>query len=72
MAANIPGLCMIAVFYVFVLGIGIWASVKSKKQESSSSGGGQLETLFLANRSVGFIMGVFTMAGRYLLSTLHQ
>lgn len=64
MAVNIPGLFMILVFYAFVLGTGIWASRKSKKRESSS---GWLENLFLANRSVGFLVGVFTMTGEYYL-----
>lgn len=62
MTVNVPGLSMIVVFYAFVLGTGIWASIKSQKLESSS---GWLENLFLANRSVGFFIGVFTMAGQY-------
>lgn len=63
MAVNIPGLIMIIVFYAFVLGTGIWASKKSRRLESSNSG--QLENLFLANRSVGFFVGVFTMTGQF-------
>lgn len=63
MTVNVPALSMIAVFYAFVLGTGIWASIKSRKLESSSSG--RLENLFLANRRVGFFIGVFTMAGQY-------
>lgn len=62
MTVNVPGLSMIIVFYAFVLGTGIWASIKSQKLESRSSG--RLENLFLANRSVGFFIGVFTMAGQ--------
>lgn len=68
MAVNIPGLLMIVVFYAFVLGTGIWASKKSQKLGSSNSG--RLENLFLANRSVGFLVGVFTMTGQYGLSFL--
>lgn len=63
MTVNVPALSMIVVFYAFVLGTGIWASIKSQKLESSSSR--LLENLFLANRSVGFFIGVFTMAGQY-------
>lgn len=63
MTVNVPALSMTVVFYAFVLGTGIWASIKSQKLESSSSG--RLVNLFLANRSVGFFTGVFTMAGQY-------
>lgn len=68
MTVNIPGLFMIIAFYAFVLGTGIWAARKSQKLVSSSSG--WLEHLFLANRSVSFLVGVFTMTGQYGLSFL--
>lgn len=62
MALNIPGLVMMVFFYLLVLGIGIWASVKSKKLEKSAQNG-QMEVSFLANRSVSMVVGVFTMTG---------
>lgn len=61
MAVNIPALLMSIAFYAFVLGIGIWASIKSKKLESAQTG--RLEILFLANRSISLFVGTFTMAG---------
>ena len=64
MALNIPGLIMMIIFYLMVLGIGIWASVKSKKMENNTHGG-QIEVSFLANRGVGLIVGVFTMTGEF-------
>lgn len=64
MALNIPGLIMMVVFYLLVLGIGIWASVKSKKMEKNSQSG-QVEVSFLANRSVSLVVGVFTMTGKF-------
>ncbi|KAE8278524.1 High affinity choline transporter 1 Hemicholinium-3-sensitive choline transporter [Larimichthys crocea] len=53
---------MMAVFYLLVLGIGIWASVRSKKLRENAQNG-QVEFSFLANRSVNLIVGVFTMTG---------
>lgn len=54
MAVNIPALLMSTVFYLFVLGVGIWASIKSKKLENVQTG--WLETLFLANRGVSLCL----------------
>lgn len=61
MAVNIPAILMMVAFYAFVLGIGIWASVKSKKLENTRTG--WLEMSFLANRSVSLFVGIFTMSG---------
>lgn len=61
MTVNVPALLMSIAFYAFVLGVGIWASIKSKKLENAQTG--RLETLFLANRSVSLFVGTFTMAG---------
>ncbi|XP_042261012.1 high affinity choline transporter 1-like isoform X1 [Thunnus maccoyii] len=65
MALNIPGLIMMIIFYLMVLGIGIWASVKSKKMENNTHSG-QIEVSFLANRGVGLIVGVFTMTATWV------
>ncbi|XP_074475671.1 high-affinity choline transporter 1-like [Sebastes fasciatus] len=65
MALHIPGVIMMVAFYLLVLGIGIWASVKSKKMEKNTQGG-RLEFSFLANRSVSLIVGVFTMTATWV------
>ncbi|XP_054479431.1 high-affinity choline transporter 1-like [Anoplopoma fimbria] len=65
MALSIPGLIMMVAFYLLVLGIGIWASVKSKKMEKKTPGG-QVEVSFLANRSVSLVVGVFTMTATWV------
>ncbi|KAM8722743.1 high-affinity choline transporter 1-like [Acanthopagrus schlegelii] len=65
MALNIPGLVMMVIFYLLVLGIGIWASVKSKKMEKNAQNG-QVEVSFLANRSVSMVVGVFTMTATWV------
>ncbi|XP_033471302.1 high-affinity choline transporter 1-like [Epinephelus lanceolatus] len=65
MALNVPGLIMMVAFYLLVLGIGIWASVKSKRLEQNTQGG-RVEISFLANRSVSLVMGVFTMTATWV------
>ncbi|CAJ1087406.1 high-affinity choline transporter 1-like [Xyrichtys novacula] len=65
MALHVPGLIMMVVFYLVVLGIGIWASLKSKKMEKSTVGG-QIEVSFLANRRVSPAVGVFTMTATWV------
>ncbi|XP_051936686.1 high affinity choline transporter 1-like [Hippocampus zosterae] len=65
MAANIPGIISMVFFYALVLGIGIWASVRSRrlkrKQRSSI-----LEMSLLANRNISLLMGVFTMTATWV------
>lgn len=58
---------MMVIFYALVLGIGIWASVKSKRIEKNTLGG-QIEVSFLANRRVSLTVGVFTMTGELWIS----
>ncbi|XP_070712044.1 high-affinity choline transporter 1-like [Pempheris klunzingeri] len=65
MAVSIPGLIMMVIFYLLVLGIGIWASVKSKKLEENANSR-QVEISFLANRSVSLAVGVFTMTATWV------
>uniref|UniRef100_UPI0037E983E3 high-affinity choline transporter 1-like n=1 Tax=Semicossyphus pulcher TaxID=241346 RepID=UPI0037E983E3 len=65
MAVHIPGLIMMVVFYSVVLGIGIWASLKSKRLEKSALDG-QIEASFLANRRVSLAVGVFTMTATWV------
>lgn len=64
MALHISGLITMVIFYLLVLGIGIWAFLKSKKMEKNSAGG-QMEVSFLANRRVNLAVGVFTMTGEF-------
>ncbi|XP_075951067.1 high-affinity choline transporter 1-like [Anarhichas minor] len=65
MAINIPGLILMVAFYLLVLGIGIWASVKSKKMQKNTQGE-QVEVSFLADRSVSLVVGVFTMTATWV------
>lgn len=63
---NIPGVVGIVVFYILILGVGIWAARKSKKQSQlATSHMTHTEDVMLAGRDIGLFVGVFTMTGRY-------
>ena len=49
-------------FYLLVLGTGIWASFKSKR-EQKKSGASETEMTLLGNRSINWVVGLFTMTG---------
>lgn len=63
MAVNVPGLVVMVFFYLMVLGIGIWASMKSKKVKDHSQAD-QIEVTLLGNRGISLVVGVFTSTGR--------
>lgn len=63
MAVNIPGVVVMAIFYLLVLGIGVWASFKSKRKQERS-GANALEMALLGNRSINLLVGIFTMTGK--------
>ncbi|KAK7904595.1 hypothetical protein WMY93_017202 [Mugilogobius chulae] len=65
MAVNIPGLISILIFYLLVLGTGIWASFKSKR-EQKKSGAKEMEMTVLGNRSISLVLGVFTMTASWV------
>lgn len=75
MALNVPGVIVVVVFYILILGIGLFAAWKSKKAETNSSGDRQ-EALLLGNRKIDWLVGIFTMTGkpsmRYLVSVYAQ
>lgn len=62
MVLNVPGLVVMAGFYMLILGTGIWASMRSKKQEKKCSGDG-MEITLLAGRSINSLVGIFTLTG---------
>ena len=62
MAVNIPGVIAMVVFYLLVLGTGIWASVKSKREQKKSAATG-VEMTLLGNRNINWVVGMFTMTG---------
>lgn len=62
MALNIPGLIVMGIFYLVILCTGIWASVRSKKEEKKCTGDG-MEITLLAGRNINQLVGVFTLTG---------
>lgn len=54
---NIAGVVSISIFYLLILGVGIWAG--RKKEEGNDSE----EEVMLAGRSIGLFVGIFTMTG---------
>ncbi|KAF3841687.1 hypothetical protein F7725_023638, partial [Dissostichus mawsoni] len=65
MAVNIPGVAVMMFFYLLVLGIGIWASFKSKR-EAKKGTGDKTEMALLGNRGINLVVGIFTMTGDYV------
>ena len=58
MAVNWGGVAGIIVFYLLILGVGLWAARKSK-------GSTDPEETMLAGRNIGIFVGIFTMTGRF-------
>lgn len=54
---NVAGVVSITMFYLLILGVGIWAG--RKKEEGNDSE----EEVMLAGRSIGLFVGIFTMTG---------
>ncbi|XP_059215582.1 high-affinity choline transporter 1-like [Centropristis striata] len=73
MALNIPGLLATLVFYVLVLGIGIWASIKSKRDKERTQAN-HADMALLGNREISLVVGIFTttatwVGGTYIIGT---
>ena len=69
-SVNIPGVVGIVCFYIFILGVGIWAARKSKKPSSAARNPQNTEMtdsedVMLAGRDIGIFVGVFTMTGKF-------
>lgn len=65
MALNVPGLVVMALFYLLILGTGIWASMRSKKEEKNWKGDG-MEITLLAGRRINLLVGVFTLTATWV------
>ncbi|XP_076599904.1 high-affinity choline transporter 1-like [Chaetodon auriga] len=65
MAVNIPGVIVMVLFYLLVLGTGIWASFKSKREQKKSAATG-MDMALLGNRSINWVVGVFTMTATWV------
>ncbi|XP_034019421.1 high-affinity choline transporter 1-like [Thalassophryne amazonica] len=73
MAVNWIGLLSIGVFYVMVLGLGIWASRKSKREEQKCTAK-RSEVAMVGGRNLNIWVSIFTMTatwvgGGYIMGT---
>uniref|UniRef100_UPI0037E8A552 high-affinity choline transporter 1-like n=1 Tax=Semicossyphus pulcher TaxID=241346 RepID=UPI0037E8A552 len=65
MAVNVPGVIVMAAFYLLVLGTGIWASFKSKREQKRSAATG-MDMALLGNRNISWVVGIFTMTATWI------
>ncbi|XP_040002954.1 high-affinity choline transporter 1-like isoform X2 [Xiphias gladius] len=65
MALNIPGVVAVVVFYILILGTGLWASQKSRKAERKSHGN-KTEVVLLGDRNISLLVGIFTMTATWV------
>ncbi|XP_070847074.1 high affinity choline transporter 1-like [Chaetodon trifascialis] len=65
MALNVPGLVVMAAFYLLILGTGIWASMRSKREEKKWTGDG-IEITLLAGRKISLLVGIFTLTATWV------
>ncbi|XP_044214130.1 high-affinity choline transporter 1-like [Thunnus albacares] len=67
MAFSIPGVIVMVFFYLLVLGTGIWASFKSKREQKKSAAT-RMEMALLENQSITWVVGIFTTSDWNLTS----
>jgi hypothetical protein len=63
---NIAGIVSIVLFYILILGVGLWAARKKQSGDDSE------EEVMLAGRSIGLFVGIFTMTGKCDRACRHQ
>lgn len=65
MALNIAGVVAVVLFYILILGTGMWAARKSRAIERYSRGD-RTEVLLLGDRNISLLVGIFTMTGKFV------
>lgn len=65
MTIHVEGLVAIAVFYLLILFVGIWAALKNK-HSGEAEGTDRSETIMVGGRDIGLFVGGFTMTGEQL------
>ncbi|XP_059182344.1 high affinity choline transporter 1-like [Centropristis striata] len=65
MAVNWAGLISMGVFYMIVLGTGIWASRKSKREERKCTGN-RSEVAMVGGRNLNLCVSIFTMTATWV------
>ncbi|OQV18885.1 High-affinity choline transporter 1 [Hypsibius exemplaris] len=61
---DVLGLSAVIVFYIIILGVGIWAGRKQKT--TAGAGGPSSEEVMLAGRNIGTVVGIFTMTATWV------
>ncbi|XP_077388470.1 high affinity choline transporter 1-like [Festucalex cinctus] len=64
MSVDVSGVVMMVLFYLLVLGTGIWASVKTKRMRENNQAN-QMDITLLGNRGINLVVGVFTMTATF-------
>ncbi|XP_062391050.1 high affinity choline transporter 1-like [Sardina pilchardus] len=64
MAIHAEGLVAIVIFYLLILGVGIWAAWKNKN--AGGEGVDQSETIMVGGRDIGLFVGGFTMTATWV------
>lgn len=59
---NVSGLCSIILFYLLILGVGMWAARKKSDVEGTT----EEEETMLAGRNIGMFVGIFTMTATWV------
>ncbi|KAJ3610658.1 hypothetical protein NHX12_022750 [Muraenolepis orangiensis] len=65
MAVNVAGVIVMILFYLLVLGTGVWASFKSRR-EAKKTRGDMTEMALLGNRGISLVVGIFTMTATWV------
>ncbi|XP_069748597.1 high affinity choline transporter 1-like [Narcine bancroftii] len=65
MAVNVAGILSMAVFYLFILVVGIWAAKRAQKVERTYVGD-QSEMVIIAGRKIGIILGILTTTATWV------
>ncbi|XP_061534535.1 high affinity choline transporter 1-like [Phycodurus eques] len=65
MTLNVEGLVVMAAFYLLILGTGIWASMRSRREEKKWQGDG-MEITLLAGRKINLLVGIFTLTATWV------
>lgn len=60
MTVNIGGIVAIVLFYLLILGVGIWAAKKKPEGDDDA------DDVMLAGRSIGIFVGIFTMTATWV------
>ena len=66
MTIHVEGLVAIAVFYLLILFVGIWAAWKNK-HSGEAEGTDRSETIMVGGRDIGLFVGGFTMTGEVFI-----